>query len=257
MQVGIYEDFGRFYDLIYRDKDYAAESEFVYSLIRKYTPDARSVLELGCGTGIHAQYLAEYGLEVIGIDQSLQMLEKAEARKKAATPAIAAKQAYSLGEASRIRLGRTFDAVIALFHLMSYQVSHEDMAATFQTATEHLRPGGVFIFDYWYGPAVLREWPSVRVKRVEDESVSLVRVVEPVVHANENVVDVNYQFFVQDKQSGGIETFREFHHMRYLFLPELELILAQAGLTLGEHGEWMTGSPPGFNTWSAYSIERK
>jgi SAM-dependent methyltransferase len=257
MQVGIYEDFGRFYDLIYRDKDYAAESEFVYNRIRKYTPDASSVLELGCGTGIHAQYLAEYGLEVFGIDQSLQMLEKAEARKKAAIPAIAAKQEYSLGDAGHIRLGRTFDVVIALFHLMSYQVSHEDMAATFRTVTEHLRPGGVFIFDYWYGPAVLREWPAVRVKRVEDESVSLVRVVEPVVHANENVVDVNYQFFVQDKQSGRIETFREFHHMRYLFLPELELILARACLTLGEHGEWMTGKPPGFNTWSVYSIGRK
>ena len=88
MQVGIYEDFGRFYDLIYRDKDSAAESEFVYNRIRKYTPDASSVLELGCGTGIHAQYLAEYGLEVFGIDQSLQMLEKAEARKKAAIPAV-------------------------------------------------------------------------------------------------------------------------------------------------------------------------
>jgi hypothetical protein len=76
-------------------------------------------------------------------------------------------------------------------------------------------------------------------------------------HANENAVDVNYQFFVQDKLSGRIETFREFHHMRCLFRPELELILARACLTLGEHGEWMTGRPPGFNTWSAYSIGRK
>ena len=140
---------------------------------------------------------------------------------------------------------------------MSYQVSNADIKATFRTATEHLRPGGGFIFDYWYGPAVLTERPSVRVKRVEDETVSLVRLVEPVMYGEEDVVEVNYQFFVQDKNSGAIETFKECHRMRYLFLPELEGFFAEAGLTPCEHREWLTGNPPGFDTWGVYSIGRK
>jgi SAM-dependent methyltransferase len=257
MQVEIYNDFARFYDLIYRDKDYAAESEFVYNLIRKYTPGAQSVLELGCGTGIHAKYLAEYGLKVCGVDFSLAMLARAQTRREAIPSALAEKIAFSSGDARQLRLGRTFDAVIALFHLMSYQVRNADMRATFHTAAEHLRPGGVFIFDYWYGPTVLTERPAVRVKRVEDDAVSLVRVVEPVMHATENVVDVNYQFFVQDKASGAIETFQENHHMRYLFQPEIDICLTGAGLTPCEHGDWLTGRPPGFDTWSVYSIGRK
>jgi SAM-dependent methyltransferase len=147
--VEIYEDLGRFYDLIYRDKDYAAESEFVYNHIRKYTPDARFVLELGCRTGIQAQYLAEYGLEVFGIDQSPHMLEKA------ATPVIAAKQGYFLGDARYIHLGKTFDAVIALFHLLSYQVTKDDLGDSLLTATEHLRSGGCdnFRLQVWPGRA--------------------------------------------------------------------------------------------------------
>jgi SAM-dependent methyltransferase len=257
MQVGIYADFARFYDLIYRDKDYAAESDFVYKLIKKYTPGSKSVLELGCGTGIHARYLAEQGLEVSGIDFSMQMLEKAQARRQALPSEVAGKLDFSSGDARHIRLGKTFDAVIALFHLMSYQVSNADINATLLTAVEHLNQGGVYIFDYWYGPTVLTERPTVRVKRVEDETVSLVRVVEPVLHANENYVEVNYQFFVQDKKTGAIETFREHHRMRYLFQPEIDLFLVNAGLKTCEHGAWMTGGAAGFDTWSAYSIGQK
>jgi ubiquinone/menaquinone biosynthesis C-methylase UbiE len=148
MQVGIYADLARFYDLIYRDKDYAAESDFVYNLIKKYSPGSKSVLELGCGTGIHAQYLAEQGLDVSGIDFSMQMLEKAQARRQALPSEVAGKLDFSSGDARHIRLGKAFDAVIALFHLMSYQVSNADMNATLLTTAEYLNPGGVFIFDY-------------------------------------------------------------------------------------------------------------
>ena len=257
MQMGIFADFARFYDLIHRDKDYAAESDFIYKLIKKYSPGSKLVLELGCGTGIHARYLAEQGLEVSGIDFSMQMLEKAQARRQALPPEVAGKLDFSSGDARHIRLGKTFDAVIALFHLMSYQVSNADVNATLLTAAEHLNPGGVFIFDYWYGPTVLKECPTVRVKRVEDEAVSLVLVIEPVMHPIENYVEVSYQFFVQDKKTAMIETFRERHRMRYLFQPEIDLFLVNAGLKTCEHGAWMTGGAAGFDTWSAYSIGQK
>lgn len=252
-----FADAARYYDILYRDKDYLAEAEFIYSLIGKQTPNSQHILELGAGTGGHAQCLAELGMEVHGVELSPQMLAKARSRQQALPAAVSRKLEFSLGDARTIRLGRTFDAVIALFHVMSYQVSNADIRATFRTATEHLRPGGVFIFDYWYGPAVLTERPSVRVKRVEDETVSLVRLVEPVMYGEENVVEVNYQFFVQDKKSGAIETFKECHRMRYLFLPELAGFFAEAGLTPCEHSEWLTGNPPGFNTWGVYSIGRK
>ena len=68
---------------------------------------------------------------------------------------------------------------------------------------------------------------------------------------------INYQIVRQDKSNGVIESFSECHRRRDLCQPEIDLLLANAGLTPWEHGEWMTGRVPGVNTWSAYCIGRK
>jgi predicted TPR repeat methyltransferase len=52
--TSVFADYARYYDLLYRDKDYAAAAEYVAGLIRKFHPSARPILELGSGTGIHA-----------------------------------------------------------------------------------------------------------------------------------------------------------------------------------------------------------
>ena len=72
--------YARYYDLLYRDKDYLGETEFVERLIQRHSPGARRILELGCGTGIHAVMLAEKGYEVTGLDLSEGMLEVAAQR---------------------------------------------------------------------------------------------------------------------------------------------------------------------------------
>ncbi|MGO8176209.1 SAM-dependent methyltransferase, partial [Rhizobium ruizarguesonis] len=64
-----------------------------------------------------------------------------------------------------------------------------------ETVSNHLEDGGIFIFDFWYGPAVLWQRPSTRVKRLENDEISVVRVAESVVHDAENIVDVNYTIF--------------------------------------------------------------
>lgn len=249
----VFGTYGRYYNLLYRDKDYAAEARFVRELLEKHASGAQSILELGCGTGAHALQLADLGYEVHGVDQSGTMLEMAQ-QGLAAAAGAAVRLDFTQGDIRTFRLGRAFDAVIALFHVMSYQVSTADLRATCATARAHLKPGGVFLFDYWYGPAVLTERPTVRVKRMEDEGVGVIRIAEPLIHPNDNVVDVNYQIMVEDKASGRVEEFQETHRMRYLFRPEIEMLLAEAGLTQVEFGQWLTGNEPGFDTWNVYSV---
>ena len=67
------------YDLFYRDKDYAAESDLIECIFQTYGDGAiRSILDLvGCGTGNHAIPLAQRGYEVVGIDRSENMLDQA------------------------------------------------------------------------------------------------------------------------------------------------------------------------------------
>lgn len=77
--------------------------------------------------------------------------------------------------------------MIALFHVISYQTTNEDVTAAFETARHYLNPGGVFIFDVWYGPTVLTERPSVRIKSMADDQTEIIRLAEPVLHPNENL----------------------------------------------------------------------
>ena len=153
-------------------------------------------------------------------------------------------------------LNQTFDVVLSLFHVISYQTTNDDLLATFETVKQHLKPGGIFIFDVWYGPAVLTERLTVRIKRLEDEEILVTRIAEPVMHPNENLVDVNYQVFIRDKSSKSVDELQETHRMRYLFKPEIDVILKEFNLAIIENREWMTNLKPGFNTWGVYFVIR-
>lgn len=242
--------YARYYDLLYRDKDYAREADFVMSRLPRQPGPQAHLLELGCGTGLHALELAARGIDVTGIDLSEHMVRLARERA-ARVDGHAPRPAFEQGDVRSVRLGRKFDIVVSLFHVMSYQVSDSDLRQAFATAAAHLKPGGAFIFDCWYGPAVLSEAPSVRVKRMEDERIQVVRLAEPVVHSGENVVDVNYTVWITDRSCGAIEVVREVHAMRYLFLPEIRSMLNAAGLELRQACEWLSGKELDCSTWSA------
>ncbi len=72
----LFNDYDRYYDILYRDKDYQAEAEYASSLIRKFHPAAKNILELGSGTGIHAGLLSEKGYSIDGVERSPEMLAR-------------------------------------------------------------------------------------------------------------------------------------------------------------------------------------
>lgn len=252
-----FNEYADYYDLLYRDRDYSAEAEILCAQLRKHAPGARSLLELGCGTGKLASELVGKGLMLHGLDLSQAMLEKAEARKNGLPDRLAKDLSFSRADVRNFRLAPTFDAVIAMFHVMSYQQTNEDILASFASASAHLHPGGWFLFDFWYGPAVLRQRPDTRIKRIEDDSVRLIRIAEPSFRANENVVEVRYQILAIDKATAQADQIFETHAMRYLFLPEVETYLDSSGFELVEALAWPAGGIPDENSWGVACIARK
>lgn len=249
--MSMFAGYAAYYDRLYRDKDYGAEAAFVMDLVRKHCPGAESLLELGCGTGIHAGHLSASGMRVHGVDRSAPMLELARARREKLSAEVAQRLVFSPGDIRQIRIRETFDAVISLFHVMSYQTSNEDLRRCFATAKEHVKIGGVFVFDCWYGAAVLTDLPRMRIKRWEDEEASITRIAEPELHPSENIVDVRYTIFVRNRTSAVTQVFEELHRMRYLFQPEIKMLAAQGDLALIEAREWMSQSEPGLKAWNA------
>lgn len=252
----VFGNYARYYNLLYRDKDYGKEAQYIHQLLQTHAPKTQSILELGCGTGNHAQLLAKQGYNVYGVDLSSEMLRQFSDRISQLPKELASQLTFSQGDIRNIRINRQFDAVISLFHVISYQTTNEDLQAAFTTAKAHLKPGGVFIFDCWYGPAVLSDPPAVRIKRLEDQEISITRIAEPVIYPNHNLVDVNYQVFIKDKNTGFVDSIQETHKMRYLFKPEIELLFTQFDFQLIECREWISNHEPGFDTWGVYFVGR-
>lgn len=95
---------------------------------------------------------------------------------------------------------KKYDAVMSLFHVVSYLNSDRDLALAFETAAEHLHPGGLFLFDFWYGPAVLSQKPEI------GSSAFPIMIApspnrQPELRSDEDIVNVNYSLFIEDKAS--------------------------------------------------------
>lgn len=251
------EGYAAYYDLLYRDKDYAGEAKFVRDLLQQHAPKARSLIELGCGTARHARELLAAGYRVLGVDLSHQMITRAET-ECAQLPARQRKQLrLTQGDVSQFQTDEQFDAAISLFHVINYQLTHDAVTGYFNTASQAVRPGGVFVFDFWYGPAVLSDRPCVRIKRAETPEVRVTRLAEPSVDVNRNRVTVNYTLLAQQRTGELSGEFTEQHTVRYLFLPELEQLAASAGFIVVETGQWLTRQPLSDRTWFGYLVLRK
>lgn len=122
--------------MLYADKDYAGDTGFVLERLQSFGCGPRTLLDLGCGTGRHALELALRDIAVEGVDLSPAMLEMG--RRQSATVAVAqpgiSVPVLHEGDARSVRLGKTFDAVTSLFHVMSYQNTEEDVLAVLETA---------------------------------------------------------------------------------------------------------------------------
>ncbi len=249
--------YSKYYDTLYDDKDYRGEIEYVETLIREYGVADSDLLELGCGTGKHAMLLAQKGYSVQGVDLGAKMIDRAKSRQSGLEKETAERLTFCQGDVRNIRLDRTFGSIISLFHVMCYQVSNEDLFNAFKTVSLHLSPGGVFVFDAWYGPAVLTEKPASRVKRISNELIDVTRIAEPENFPNSNRVDVNYELFIRERGSAKLDIVSEKHAIRYLFIPEVRLLLENLPLDLVHVEEWMTRREPGLDTWGVCFVVRK
>lgn len=247
----VFQDYAYYYNAFYQDKDYVAESCQVDTLLKKYGNEIKNIINYGCGTGKHDIELAKLGYNCIGIDMSPLMIDIAKENSKEMVGI-----GFEVADIRTYEPKTKYDAVISLFHVMSYQNSNDDILSAFRSAREALDIGGLFLFDLWYGPGVLSDPPVVRVKEVQDDRYKLIRLARPVMHNQANVVDVCYEVLVIDKKSGVTSTINETHHMRYFFRPELEFYLQESGFELMDNLDCSTLGETSYDSWTSYFVAR-
>lgn len=223
-----FREYAQHYDLLYQDKDYPGEARFVARLLGRCLSkpvEQTEILDLACGTGRHAQELAGMGYRVEGSDLSADMVMVATGSAKRLGLPI---RFYNEAFQSCDRIGRKFDAVIAMFSAIDYLTTYNDIERSLRNIRGLLREEGVFVFDFWNGNAVLKNYSPTRVKRVEKGDEAVIRISKTSLDTITQITTINFDFILL-KAGNVVREFSEVHSIRYFFPQEMMDVLSAHG----------------------------
>ncbi|WP_316824799.1 class I SAM-dependent methyltransferase [Pedobacter miscanthi] len=242
--------YSQYYDLLYQDKDYEKEAFYIHNLIQSYAPKTKKILELGSGTGKHAKLFSNLGYSILGIEQSAEMAEIA--RKSAGN-----NTSFLIEDISVFRVKDKFDTALSLFHVISYLTESSTLIRTFENVNNHLKQGGIFIFDVWHSPAVYHQVPQKREKKLSNKVIEVSRKASPVINTETNIVEVIYYIEVKSKVTGEILKLTETHPMRHFSKPEIELLAYATGFEILHSEEFLSKTEPSKETWGVcYALKK-
>ena len=232
----MFSESAEFYDAIYSFKDYAAEAVQIADLVRSLHPQARTILDVACGTGEHARRLSrDHGFAVDGIDLDAGLLAIAKTKHLAGE--------FFQGDMSDFSLERRYDVVMCLFSSIGYLVTLDRVRAALACFRRHLQPDGVVIVEPWFGPGVLDTGRVIRVKgRHEGRHVE--RINRNEVDGRRSWLHFEYRIEMPD---GTTRTAIEVHELGLFTVDEMRDAFAAAGLDATHDSRGLTGR----GLWSA------
>jgi SAM-dependent methyltransferase len=205
-----------FYDALYAFKDYAAAAGQLHDLIGRLAPGARSLLDVGCGTGRHLEELGRW-YAVEGLDIDPQMVTVARGR----LPGVPVHQA----DMSDFDLARQFDVVTCLFSAIAYVRTPDRLGASLISMARHLRPGGLLLMEPWVSPDRYT-LGRVTANFVDEPELKIAWMYTSEIEGHVSVFDINYLIGTPS----GIEHFTERHEMGLFTEQEYMGAIEAAGL---------------------------
>lgn len=244
-----------FYDIFYADKPYEEEAAFVHQCLQQYSEGATQYLvELGCGTGSHALALEKFDYKIVAIDYSEDML--VAARRKAATMASSIDFRWQDMRALEIA-EKPFDAAICLFDSIGYVETNEAIMQVLRRVHRHLRPNGLFVFEFWHAGAMLQGYDPVRIRRWSIPEGELVRISDTTLDLVRQTASVTYTIY-ELRTEGIYNFFTETQTNRYFLVQEMAGWLSFCGF---KPLKWFAGFSNDENvnqdTWHVLSVARR
>ena len=231
--MGSYENFARVYDELMDNVPYEEWAQFILNLLQDRKITEGLVLELGCGTGKLMTLLGKAGFDMIGVDNSVEMLQIA--REKTSQDFL-----YILQAMREFELYGTVKAVISVCDSVNYITKKEELRKVFQLVNNYLDPEGVFIFDF-NTEYKYRELIGETVIAEDREDVSFIWFNE--YDEDSHLNDIDLKVFVQEE--GDIyRKFQEEHIQRGYTLDEIKQLLEESGLIFLEAYEEYTMQAP-------------
>lgn len=218
--------FSDIYDLFYTHKTYTQEANFVQSLLVRFGDQPnQNILELGCGTGNHSFLLEAFGHQIVATDLSEDMIKKANVKARASGSKIkfAAQDMIQTDQP-----GRPYDAVICLFDSICYVTDNTDFESVMNRVHDHLKPGGLFIFEFWNAAAMINHLDPIRIKRLQIGEDAFIKISEAELDYERQLYKVHYTLY-EIKSNGMCHTYTEQHVNRFFQAQEMAYFLTRAG----------------------------
>ncbi len=231
-----YTDFSYVYDTFMDETPYEEWCAFIKEMISKYgisKPESSEdvldseknlVLDLGCGTGTLTQMLAEAGYDMIGIDNSADMLEIAMEKRAESGQKIL----YLLQDMREFELYSTVGTVISVCDSLNYLLSEEDLLKTFKLVNNYLFPGGIFLFDF---NTVYKYAEVIGDTTIAENREECSFIWENFYHPREEINEYEVTVFVQDCEEEDLyRRFSETHYQRGYTVEQMQKLVEKAGM---------------------------
>ena len=218
-----YESFASVYDMFMDNIPYREWCRYLIGLLQEYGVQDGLVLELGCGTGKATRLLSRAGYDMIGIDNSPDMLEIALEKEGKIKEDIL----YLLQDMRSFELYGTVRAVVSICDSMNYIIEPDDLLKVFQLVNNYLDPGGVFIFDmntkYKY-EEILGECTIAENR----DTASFIW--DNYYYEEERINEYELSLFIREGDSELYRKYQETHFQKAYDLETMKRLITQSGL---------------------------
>lgn len=250
-----YTCFAQVYDTFMDNVPYEEWGAYLHGLLTDHGVRDGLVLDLGCGTGAMTEILAGYGYDMIGVDNSEDMLELAMEKRLESGRDIL----YLLQDMREFELYGTVRAVVSICDSVNYITDQEELAEVFRLVNNYLDPGGVFIFDFNTDYKYREVMGDMTIAEDRGECSF---IWDNFYYEDERINEYQLTLFIRERQGreedGGLyRKYREIHYQRGYTLDEMKELLVRAGLVFEKALDAGTHGDPGDTSERIYVIARE
>lgn len=221
MKKGLYQNFAKYYDIIYQSKDDDQVTDYIISIFDEYGNKGKDVMDMACGTGSQAIALEKKGFNVIGVDFNEGMLKVAKKKN--------IKVKFLQGDMKTYKSKKKFDLITCLFSAINHNKNLNELKKTIGNFHSCLNKGGVLLFDLGFVNKKKDEaHQGCYLDSFTNSSVQIARISQWNISMNdENLYDT--QDLILVKENGKVDFEIDRHELGIFEVKDVRKVLEKAG----------------------------
>ena len=245
-----YSSFAAVYDTFMDNIPYDEWAEYLISLLKEYAVEDGLVLDMGCGTGSMTELLAEAGYDMIGIDNSEEMLEIAMEKRADSGLDIL----YLLQDMREFELYGTVKAIVSICDSVNYITEDEDLVEVFRLVNNYLDPKGVFIFDF---NTVYKYREILGDQTIAEDREDCSFIWDNYYYEDERINEYELSLFIREEDSDLYRKYQETHLQKAYDLETIQRLIKKSGLEYITAYDAFTKDAPTEESERIYVIARE